>query len=482
MNSILNLEFIRFDLITSISDWLWTYIVITTLVGCALYFTWNLRAVQFTMLPTMLRNLFRPSDQPLESIGKRKISSFQAFAISLSSRVGTGNLAGVASAIFVGGPGAVFWMWVMALLGASTAFMEATLAQLFKRKGKECFYGGPAYYMKYGLKQPWMGVLFALLIIYGFGLSNQIVQSNTLCDAISDTFQIPMKYVAGGLTLLTLAIIFGGIQRIARFCAMIVPFMAIGYILLALYILIANFTQIPAMLSLIVRSAFGWEQAAGGAVGIAVMQGVKRGLFSNEAGEGSAPNAAATATISHPVYQGLLQSLGVFTDTLVICTCTAFIILLSGLYTDGSDGIILTGHAMEHHLGHFGGWFLMAAIFLFAYSTIIANYFYGETNVRYITEKTWAITLFRLLSGVVVLMGGFMTLQQAWCIVDLAMALMTITNLIAVLLLSRYAFRLLKDFREQKKKGKEPVFNPDLFPEADLEGWRQEGNVKDQAS
>ena len=460
------------EFFNTISDWLWTYVVITMLVGCALYFTWNLRAVQFTMLPTMIKNLFSSGNEPIESIGRRKITSFQAFAISLSSRVGTGNLAGVASAIFVGGPGAVFWMWVMALLGASTAFMEATLAQLFKRRGKESFYGGPAYYMKYGLKRPWMGVLFACLIIYGFGLSNQIVQSNTLCDAIANSFHIPMGYVAGGLTLLTLAIIFGGIHRIARFCAMIVPFMAFGYILLALYILVVNVTEIPAMLSLIVRSAFGWEQAAGGAVGIAVMQGVKRGLFSNEAGEGSAPNAAATATIPHPVYQGLLQSLGVFTDTLVICTCTAFIILLSGLYTDGSDGIILTSHAMEHHLGSFGSWFLLAAIFLFAYSTIIANYFYGETNVRYICNKAWAIVLFRCMSGVVVLMGGFMSLQQAWSIVDLAMALMTITNLIAVLLLSRYAFRLLQDFREQRKKGKKPTFNPELFPDMDLEGWR----------
>ena len=475
------------EFFNALSDWLWTYVVITMLVGCAIYFTWNLRGVQFTMLPTMLRNLWTPSPLSTSPEGDsrslsprgdgrgpfhKSVSSFQAFAISLSSRVGTGNLAGVASAIFVGGPGAVFWMWVMALLGASTAFMEATLAQLFKRRGKESFYGGPAYYMKFGLKRPWMGALFACLIIYGFGLSNQIVQSNMLCDAISDAFHVPMHYVAVGLALLTLVIIFGGIHRIARFCAMVVPFMAFGYILLALYILVVNMTEIPAMLSLIVRSAFGWEQAAGGAVGIAVMQGVKRGLFSNEAGEGSAPNAAATATIPHPVQQGLLQSLGVFTDTLVICTCTAFIILLSGLYTNDYDGIILTGHAMEHHLGSFGGWFLLAAIFLFAYSTIIANYFYGETNVRYICNKSWAVTVFRCLSGAVVLMGGFMTLQQAWSIVDLAMALMTITNLVAVLLLSRYAFRLLKDFREQRRQGKEPQFNPNLFPEADLEGWR----------
>ena len=441
------------------------------LVGCAIYFTWNLRAVQFTMLPTMIRNLFKPSDETFEKIGKKKVSSFQAFAISLSSRVGTGNLAGVASAIFVGGPGAVFWMWVMALLGASTAFMEATLAQLFKRKGMVSFYGGPAYYMKYGLKRPWMGVLFACLIIFGFGMANQLVQSNTLCDAISDNLHIPINYVAMVIALMTLIIIFGGIQRIALFCAWIVPFMALGYLLLAIYILLINITEIPAMLSLIIRSAFGWEQAAGGAVGVAIMQGIRRGLFSNEAGEGSAPNAAATATIDHPVTQGLLQSLGVFTDTLVICTCTAFIILLSGLYTENYDGIILTSHAMEHHLGSFGSWFLLAAIFLFAYSTIIANYFYGETNVRYICDKSWAVFIFRLISGVVVLLGGYMTLQQTWSIVDLAMALMTILNLIAVVWLSKYAFRLLQDYLQQRKEGKDPVFHKDLFPNADLEAW-----------
>lgn len=441
------------------------------LVGCAIYFTWNLRAVQFTMLPTMIRNLFKPSDETFEKIGKKKVSSFQAFAISLSSRVGTGNLAGVASAIFVGGPGAVFWMWVMALLGASTAFMEATLAQLFKRKGMVSFYGGPAYYMKYGLKRPWMGVLFACLIIFGFGMANQLVQSNTLCDAISDNLHIPINYVAMVIALMTLIIIFGGIQRIALFCAWIVPFMALGYLLLAIYILLINVTEIPAMLSLIIRSAFGWEQAAGGAVGVAIMQGIRRGLFSNEAGEGSAPNAAATATIDHPVTQGLLQSLGVFTDTLVICTCTAFIILLSGLYTENYDGIILTSHAMEHHLGSFGSWFLLAAIFLFAYSTIIANYFYGETNVRYICDKPWAVFIFRLISGVVVLLGGYMTLQQTWSIVDLAMAFMTILNLIAVVMLSKYSFRLLQDYQKQRKEGKEPVFHKEMFPEADLEAW-----------
>lgn len=462
-------------LIDSVQNFLWTYVVITMLVGCAVYFTWNLRAVQFVRIREMLRMLWHSNsdEQNAQSNGEKHINSFQAFAVSLSSRVGTGNLAGVASAIAVGGPGAVFWMWIMALLGASTAFMEATLAQLFKRKGTDAFYGGPAYYMQHGLHRRWMGVLFAVFIIFGFGLANQIVQSNTICDALGTAYGISPFHVGVVLTLLTLAIIFGGIQRISRFASMVVPFMAVGYLLLVLYILIVNVSQIPAMFALIVKSAFGIEQAAGGMVGMAVMQGVKRGLFSNEAGEGSAPNAAATASTSHPVKQGLLQALGVFTDTLVICTCTAFAIILSGLYGNGEDGIILTGSVMTYHLGQFGRMFLTVAIFLFAYSTIIANYFYGETNIRFISDSKWAVQGFRLASGVVVLAGGYLTLQQAWCIVDLAMALMTILNLLAVLLLSKYAFALFKNYIEQRKQGVDPVFHRSMLPEAekDVECW-----------
>ena len=456
------------DYIGKINDFVWTYVVITMLVCCAIYYTWKLRGVQFTHIGQMLHDL--TGKGPAQKKGKT-ISSFQAFAVSLSSRVGTGNLAGVASAIFVGGPGAVFWMWVMALLGASTAFMEATLAQLFKRKGEDSFYGGPAYYMQYGLKRRWMGILFAIFIIYGFGLANQIVQSNTLCDALSNSFSIPPQSVAFVLTAFTLIIIFGGIQRIARFSALVVPFMAIGYLILSLIILFMNLEKIPDMLELIIKSAFGWEQAAGGAVGTAIMQGVKRGLFSNEAGEGSAPNAAATANISHPVKQGLLQSFGVFVDTLVICTCTAIIIILSGLYDSGVDGIILTSNAMDFHLGTMGKWFLTAAITLFAYSTIIANYFYGEANIRFISKNKWGLFAFRIASGIVVLAGGFMTLQQAWCLVDLAMALMTILNLIAVTMLSKYAFKLLEDYKRQKKEGKDPEFDKKIFTDTDLEAW-----------
>jgi len=473
MNSILNLEFIRFDLITSISNWLWTYIVITMLVGCALYFTWNLRAVQFTMLPTMLRNLFRPSDQPLESIGKRKISSFQAFAISLASRVGTGNLAGVASAIAVGGPGAVFWMWIMALLASATAFMEATLAQLFKRKGEDAFYGGPAYYMLHGLHHPWMGIVFGIGIIATFGMANQMIQSRTICDATSVALGIDPVVMALVLMVLTMVVIFGGVQRISHFSAIVVPIMAVGYLLLSLYILIANIGQVPAMFRLIVGSAFGVHQAGGAVVGVAVMQGVKRGLFSNEAGEGSAPHAAATASISHPIKQGLLQAMGVFVDTLVICTCTAFVILLSGLYDNGEDGSILTGTALHFHLGAWGRWYLTTIVFLFAFSTIIANSFYGESNIRFITRRRWPLQLFRFVSALMVFFGGVVTLQQAWSAVDLMMAFIVIINLYAILRLARYVYRLKDDYLRQRREGLDPTFHRNQLPEIekDIEAW-----------
>ena len=455
-----------FELLNIINDYLWTHIVITLLVFCALYFTFRLKGVQFSRIGDMLRVI-------VEKPGGQKIGSFHAFAVSLSSRVGTGNLAGVASAIFVGGPGAVFWMWMMALLGAATAFVEATLAQLYKRRGEDSFYGGPAYYMQHGLHRKWMGVLFAVLITITFGMANQIVQSNTLCGALADSFAIDAKWIGITISTATLIIIFGGIRRISHFASIVVPFMAIGYVIIAVIVILMNITEIPAMIVLIVKSAFGLEQAVGGAFGMAVMQGVKRGLFSNEAGEGSAPNAAAIAHTSHPVKQGLLQSLGVFTDTIVVCTCTAFIILLSGIYDSGRDGIILTKYALEHHIGPAGGLFVTAAIFLFAYSTIIANYFYGETNIRFITQKMSYINLFRIITGATVMAGAMMSLQEAWSIVDLAMGVMTIVNLVAIIQLSPKAFFLLRNYIAQKKEGRNPEFHRSMMPEIekDIECW-----------
>lgn len=467
------------NILNEVNDFLWTYIVITLLVICAVYFTIKTKGVQFRSLKETWSLLKEKPKQagietaPSTNQKKKSVNSFQAFAISLSSRVGTGNLAGVASAIFVGGPGAVFWMWVMALLGAATAFVESTLAQLYKKKGKDAFYGGPAYYMQNGLKKKWMGILFAVLITITFGMANQTVQSNTLCDALADSMGIGKIVVGVALTIMTLIIIFGGVQRIAKFSSIVVPFMAVGYILLALYIMAINITHIPEMIGLIIDNAFGLKQMGGGVIGIAIMEGVKRGLFSNEAGEGSAPNAAATADISHPVKQGLLQAVGVFADTLVICTCTAFMILLSGLYDGELDGILLTKAAIVSEIGVSGGWFLTAAIFLFAYSTIIANYFYGETNIRFITQKKWAVNTFRIITGVTVMLGALVSLQTAWSMVDICMGLMTICNLIAILLLSGKAFKLLNNYLEQRKQGRNPEFHRNMMPEIekDIECW-----------
>lgn len=467
------------ETLDTINDFLWTYVVIAMLVSCALYFSVRTRFVQFRLFFHMVKLMFNDKEedqetdsqkQSLSAGGKKKIGSFQAFAVALSSRVGTGNLAGVASAIFVGGPGAVFWMWVMALFGSATAFVEATLAQLYKKRGEESYYGGPAYYMQKGLGQKWMGVLFAVLITITFGLANQIVQSNTLCSALADTFALDVKVVGGILTVATLVIIFGGIQRISRFASIVVPFMALGYLLLSIVVIAMNISIIPDILELIVSKAFGIGQVAGGAFGAAVMQGVKRGLFSNEAGEGSAPNAAAIADTSHPVKQGLIQALGVFTDTILICTCTAFIILISGLYTGDADGIILTTRALESEIGTVGRYFITAAIFLFAFSTIIANYFYGETNIRFVANGKWAVLVFRVLTGGTILYGAYLSLQEAFSLVDICMGLMTITNLVAIFLLAPKVFRLLENYEKQRKENKNPVFHRDMLDE-DVECW-----------
>lgn len=454
-----------------INDFLWTYVLIAMLVLCALYFTLRTRFVQFRMFFHMVKLMFRDKDDTnKQENDQQRIGSFHAFAVALSSRVGTGNLAGVASAICVGGPGAVFWMWIMALLGSATAFVEATLAQLYKKRGEGSYYGGPAYYMQQGLGLKWMGVLFAVLITITFGMANQIVQSNTLCDALSDTFMFNKLWVGILLTAATLVIIFGGIQRISRFASIVVPIMAVGYLILSVFIIAMNITELPHIFRLILDSAFGVEQVAGGAVGAAVMQGVKRGLFSNEAGEGSAPNAAAIAETSHPVKQGLIQALGVFTDTLLICTCTAAIILLSGQYNSGADGIILTTNALESEIGVVGRYFITLAIFLFAYSTIIANYFYGETNVRFVTDKKWAVTLFRIITGITILLGAFLSLQEAFSIVDICMGLMTMTNLIAITLLSPKVFLLLKDYEGQRKAKLNPTLRKEQL-DYDVDCW-----------
>ena len=472
------------ELITAVNDAVWGYVLIFALVGCGLWFTIRTRFVQFRMVGEMFRLLtdsaFDTVEEQVqgqrEKYKKKHISSFQAFAVSVATRVGTGNLAGVASAIAIGGPGAVFWMWVIALIGSATAFVESTLAQLFKQKHKDSFIGGPAYYIQRGLHQRWMAVTFAVLITCQFGLSNNSIQANTICGAMQEAFGWSPLWVGMALAALGLIIVFGGIQRIAFVCAILVPLMAFGYMVLAIVVIIMNIGLVPHVFKLIMLDAFGVEKVVGGTIGATIMYGVKRGLFSNEAGEGSAPNVAATAAVSHPVKQGLIQALGVFTDTLLVCSCTAFIILISGLYqVPELNGIALTQSALQSEVGSVGPIFIAIAILMFAFSSIIGNYYYGEANIRFITPNTKVMTAYRICSaGVMVMFGALASFELVWNIVDFFMAFLTACNLIAIVLLGRYAFRLLDDYRQQKRQGiKEPTFHRSQLPELEneLECW-----------
>ena len=458
--------------ITSVNDFVWTYILIILLVGCGLYFTWRTRFVQLRMVGEMVRLIAEPS---VKTGPKKHISAFQAFAVSVATRVGTGNLAGVATAIAMGGPGAVFWMWLIALIGGATAFIESTLAQLYKRHGDDSYKGGPAYYIKYGLGRKWMAALFAVLITLTFGLSYNSVQSNTICSAMHQAFGWNEIVVGAIISVVSLVIAFGGIQRIARVSAVIVPLMAVGYFILALVIVLMNYQLVPHVFKVIVTEAFGLGQFTGGLLGITVMYGIKRGLFSNEAGEGSAPNVAATASVSHPVKQGLVQALGVFTDTFLVCSCTAFIILISGVYSSGANGIALTQEAMQSQIGHWGKVFIAIAIFFFAFSSIIGNYYYGETNIQFLTRKRWALVVFRLFSGgVMVMLGALASLNFVWSLGDICMAMLTACNLAAIIPLSKYAFKLLKNYQDQKRNGiASPTFKRDMLPDlkGDIQCW-----------
>ena len=469
------------ELITHINDALWTYLLIGILIVCGLWFTWKTKGVQFRMVGEMFRLLTDSATSGTQGLedknsSHKHISSFQAFAVSVATRVGTGNLAGVATAIAIGGPGAVFWMWIIALLGSATAFVESTLGQLFKQRHKDSFIGGPAYYILKGMHCRWMAYLFAILITITFGLSYNSIQSNTICGAMHEAFGWNPLVVGIAIAAVALVIVFGGIHRIAKVSSVLVPLMAIGYFILALVIVVMNIQHIPHVLKVIVESAFGLEQSAGGLLGATIMNGVKRGLFSNEAGEGSAPNVAATATVTHPVKQGLIQALGVFTDTLLVCSCTAFVILISGLYNVPElNGIALTQAALSSEVGTFGPAFIAIAIFLFAFSSIIGNYYYGEANIRFMTSSQRVLTVFRLLSGgAMVMFGALASLELVWNLGDLCMALLTACNLIAIIVLSKHVFWLLDDYRRQKRSGiKEPKFHKDMMPEIahDLDCW-----------
>jgi len=457
-------------IIDAANTFIWGKALIYLLLGVGAYFTVRTGFIQFRHLGhlfTVMRRSLRA-----EHGG---ISSFGAFATGLAGRVGTGNVAGVAIAITLGGPGAVFWMWIVAMVGMATSFVENTLAQLYKvRETDGTFRGGPAFYMARGLRAHWMGVLFSIFLILSFGFIFNAVQANSMSDALHTAFGFPRA--ASGLVIIALAglVIFGGVRRIAHFAEAVVPAMAIAYFVVALAVVIMNAAAIPRVIALVVRSAFGLEQAAAGgmayAVSQALMQGVRRGLFSNEAGMGSSPNAAATAEVKHPAAQGFVQMLGVFTDTLVVCTCTAAIILLSGTRElgEGLTGVPLTQAALSAEVGAWGSIFVAVILQFFAFTSIVANYYFGETSVRFLTGRPHALPVFRLIVLGVTMFGAVATLQIVWNAADLSMGFMALTNLVAILLLSPVAFKVMRDYVDQLGRGVEPVFDPAKFPE--LEG------------
>lgn len=459
--------------IDQLNGYLYSYILIVLLLFTGIFFTVKSKGVQFRLFPEMFRVL---TDKATISGGKKGISSFQAFTISAASRIGTGNIAGVATAIAIGGPGAVFWMWVMALIGAGSSFVESTLAQLYKVKDGHTFRGGPAYYIEKGLKKRWLGIMFAIAITFCYGFVFNAVQTNTIAASFSTSFGIDKVWVGVFVAVLTAIIIFGGVQRIANVTQVIVPIMAIAYILVALVVVVLNITEIPSLITLIVSDAFSLQSGIGGLIGGAIMQGFKRGLFSNEAGLGSAPNAAATASVSHPVKQGLIQTLGVFVDTILVCTATAVIVLLSDVYkTAGEDSRIdITQQSLVNQLGDWVGIFLTIAIFFFAFSSVIGNYYYGETNLEFIKNSKKMIFIYRIAVIGFLIFGAYAKVALVWNLADLFMAIMALINLTAILLLYKVAFRLLSHYTAQRKKGKDPVFYASDMPDLDeIECWEK---------
>ena len=452
-------------LVGSINDFLWTYIIIVVLVGSGLWFTLSTGLVQLRALPEMVRLL--AGDLGRRPSGRKAISSFQAFCVSTASRVGVGNIAGVAIAIVTGGPGAVFWMWVIAFIGTATGFVESTLAQIYKiSRGYGLFHGGPAYYIQNALGQPAVAKLFAVLISVTFGLIYVSVQANTIALSMQKAFGIDTWVMGAVLAILSGAVIFGGIQRVANFSTLLVPVMA--GILIAAIIIVLHIDQVPAMFALILHDAFSPQAAVGGGIGTAILTGIRRGLFSNEAGEGSIPNAAATANVTHPVKQGLVQAFGVYVDTWIVCSATAFIVLLTGQYTIGGDttGIALAQDSLASAFGPWASSLLAVLIFLFAFSSVVGNYYYGEINIHFFGGNTKrALLIYRLGVVAMVFFGCVAALGLVWNLADLFMAMICLTNLYAIARLAPLARIALADYFAQKAAGKNPVFDPSIMPD-----------------
>lgn len=456
---------------TAIIDFLntifWGYVLIYGLLAVGIYFTIRLGLIQFRHFGEMLRCV-RGSG----ATDRDGISPFQALAVSLASRVGTGNIAGVAVALTLGGPGAIFWMWIVALVGMATAYAESTLAQLYKVHGRDGMYrGGPAYYISRGLGLPWLGALFAVALIIAFGLVFNAVQANSIAQAVEGSFGVSAGLVGIGVAVLSGLIIFGGIPQIARISQLVVPIMAGLYLLAAVIIVVMNVTEVPGILLGIIRSAFGLQEAVGGVTGgvmAAALNGIKRGLFSNEAGMGSAPNIAAVAVPNphHPSSQGFVQALGVFIDTILVCTATAVMILLADVMpSDQLTGVNLTQAALTDHFGGFGHIFVAVAIFFFAFTSIIGNYSYAENSLVYLGAGPTGILVLRLAALAMVIWGSLQAVTTVFNFADASMGLMATINLIAIVLLSGTVTKLTRDYLRQRKAGAEPRFHIANHPE-----------------
>lgn len=484
------------DFISSMNDNVWS-VVAFLLLAAGLYFGVRTVVVQLRLFPQMFGAVTEApyeEDSQLnadgaEGTGKEKkgISPFKAFTISAASRVGTGNVAGVAVAITIGGPGAVFWMWVIAILGGATSFIEATLAQLYKTRDREnhAYRGGPAYYMTRGLNAPVLAVIFGVVITLTFGFINNALQTNSIVESVGrsagndgDGLKIIIGLCVAALTAL---IVFGGVQRIASVTQVVVPFMAVAYIVLGLIVVLMNLPEIPGILADIVGHALGFKEIAGATVGAAFLNGMRRGLFSNEAGQGSAPNAAGTAAVSHPVKQGLVQTLGVYFDTLVVCSVTAFIILL-GHPTYGADveGASLTQDSMAAEVGHWGIHAVTFILFFLAFSSVIGNYYLAQSNVEYFTRNPVVMFVFRALVVVCVFLGAIVDLPVIWALADTFTAIMVVVNLCAIIPLCPVALKLLRNYTAQKRQGKDPVFRRSMLPELkNVECWDDEEDTFD---
>lgn len=453
------------SIVSTISGWLYSYILIALLIGAGMYFTVRTKFVQFRLLGESVRVIREPKKD------HKSISSFQALMVSTASRVGTGNIVGVTGAIIAGGPGAVFWMWLIAILGSASAFVESTLAQIYKRRGANGSYGGPAYYIKQALRSPALGGVFAIALIATYMGGFNALASYNMTDFVKVYFPGDNATIIIGAVIAVLSgiVILGGGKRISQVTQYLVPIMAILYVAVALLVVILNISNLPMVIGKIFSEAFSTQSVFGGLFGAAMMNGIKRGLYSNEAGIGSAPNAAASADVSHPVKQGLVQMLSVFLDTLVICTATAFMILCTNLdaslYIDAAGNTMNAAYiqdSLAYNFGTFGSFFITAALALFAFTTLIGNYYYAEMNINYLYKdapynKTFMF-VFRLLAVFIIFIGAQFSAGLAWDLADVTMGFMALINVPVCLILGGTAFKALEDYIAQRKEGKDPVF------------------------